>query len=141
MPNEVKVTSVPATAEVKPKMKQRVAVIAVHGVGHAEPGGTARHIADLLLGLGRLQLPPRNPGDVPIQWSKGDPPYPGFKTQAIQVPLRVAPITNRKTAMQRTVDIADAQESSPTSDAAKLRSTLRHFWHFLDERRGYIAGI
>lgn len=33
-----------------------VAVIAVHGVGHCEPYAIARHIASLLLGLGRLRV-------------------------------------------------------------------------------------
>ena len=120
-----------------PWKPSRIAVIAVHGVGHADAGGTVRHLADLLLGLGRLKLPPNPPGHEQVPWNTFSPPYLGFKTQPIQVPLRAAPITGRQTAMQRTVDVSLAHSSR----FKRLRSAWLHLWHFLDERRGYIAGI
>ncbi len=103
---------------------QRVAVIAVHGVGYTEPGATVRHLADLLLGLGRFRLNQKTP------WGPDIPPYSGFRTQPIQVPLKAAPVSDRQIARQRTVNVL----------ASKPGFWL-NLWHYLDEHRGYIAGV
>src|SRR5579864_1392160 len=63
-----------------PAPPKRVAVIAVHGVGYTAPGATAKHLSDLLLGLGRLKL------DEQTDWPEALPPYETF----VKIPLVVA---------------------------------------------------
>ena len=116
------------------KATHRVAVIAVHGVGHADPGGTVRHVADLLLGLGRSKL------TETIEWGPAAPPYSGFQTQPIQVPLKRAPVSDAKRAMQHTSDViaAAGKNNKPLNPISRW---LLKAWHSLDERRGYIAEV
>lgn len=109
-------------ANINPQGERRVAVIAVHGVGYTEPCATAKHLADLLLGLGRLKL------DKGVSGA-GDPehpPYREFTKQSVIVPLR-GPYLDpaaRKEAMARV--------ASPNS---KLQKAV----HLFDERLGYLA--
>jgi hypothetical protein len=64
LPQEAPLPEAPET----PPSVHRLALVAVHGVGKTEPGSTARHIADLLLGLGRLNLPScLDPGESAAQ--------------------------------------------------------------------------
>jgi hypothetical protein len=126
----------PATTESDKKMTvpvHRVAVIAVHGVGYTEPGATVRHLADLLLGLGRLKLSPKTPGGPQTPWGPPAPPYSGFHTQPIQVPLKAAPVSHPEAARQRTVEVI--------ANAGKTPGFLYRLWHSVDERRGYVADV
>jgi hypothetical protein len=116
------------TAPQEPPPKP-VAVIAVHGVGYCERFATARHVASLLLGLGRLRLEPIQPQGPYRVWSKNDednPPYHGCGEQMIQVPLKPADVKSRQDATRRRFD-----ESS----------LFGRLLHFFDERRGYIADV
>jgi hypothetical protein len=61
-----------------------VAVVAVHGVGYCAPYSISRHIASLLLGLGRLRL------REGVDWPKGSDdipqPYQSRVEEFIQIP-------------------------------------------------------
>lgn len=99
---------------------RRVAVIAVHGVGYTEPCATAKHLADLLLGLGRLKL------DEQTDWPPADspPPYGAFEKTPVVIPLRrpYLDATERTSARERVADFVGSE-----------------LLHAFDERLGYLA--
>jgi hypothetical protein len=108
-------------------------VIAVHGVGKTEPGSTARHIADLLLGLGTLKLTscsePGKPAQQPDPWSaKGTHSrYTATDAADVQIPLRPAPVSTGFDARARVV--------------AKDAGLIRRAFHYWAEHRGYLAEV
>jgi hypothetical protein len=99
---------------------QRVAVIAVHGVGYTTPGATAQHLADLLLGLGRLKL------DQQTDWPPPDspPPYRTFEKSPVAIGLRSPYLS----------EAGRAQARDRVSDFVG-----RRLLHIFDERLGYLA--
>lgn len=106
------------SAEPVPDPPKRVAVIAVHGVGYTAPGATAKHLSDLLLGIGRLKV------DDTTNWSDNPPPYESFQKIPVVVGLKepyLAP-TDRQCARFRVTD-----------------KTKRPLLHAFDERLGYLA--
>ena len=99
--------------------ERRVAVIAVHGVGYTEPCATAKHLSDLLLGLGRLKL------DKDADWPDApNPPYREFTKSPLVVPLQRPHLKPdvRELAMSRVAD-----------------SLPKRLLHIFDERLGYLA--
>jgi hypothetical protein len=95
----------------------RVAVIAIHGVGQHLPGASADAVSTLLISLGR---------DWPVEGGEEEnegaiPPYSGFVSTAIDVPLR--PV------------------QAPQEDANYRNegTWLSRVWGMFDERRGYLA--
>jgi len=102
--------------------KQRhVAVIAVHGVGYTEPCATAKHLADLLLGLGRLKL------DQSVGWpGKDKARYSEFTKQPVIVPLR-PPYLDPGGRIRAKARVADPE------------NWLQKLLHVFDERLGYLA--
>jgi hypothetical protein len=97
---------------------KRVAVIAVHGVGYTAPGATAKHLSDLLLGLGRLKL------DEQTDWPDAVPPYEAFEQTPLVVPLK------RPYLHPADRDLAGFRVA---------RKSGRTLLHAFDERLGYLA--
>ena len=65
----------PAAASTREERRERVAVIAVHGVGKHEPGASAQGMADLLLGINAFTHPEQGS------------PYHDFSCENIEIPL------------------------------------------------------
>jgi hypothetical protein len=101
--------------------QKRVAVIAVHGVGYTPPGATAKHLSDLLLGIGRLKL------DGTTDWPGKDPLYGSFQATPLVVPLKRPFLTEN--------DRDGAQSRVATDQDPKIV----HAFHAFDERLGYLA--
>lgn len=97
---------------------QSVAVIAIHGVGQHPPGASATSVSTSLLSMGRE----RNPEDIPC--SSSAPPYQGFVTTSVDVPLR--PVQS------------PPDEASEANDRWH-ESWWSGIWGIFDERRGYLA--
>jgi hypothetical protein len=100
----------------------RVAVIAIHGVGRHAPGASADAVATLLLSLGRNSGSQNDPAAAAIAVEL--PPYSGFVTTSIDVPLR--PV------------------QSPSEDAKKANDRhqpdfFSRVWGLFNERRGFLA--
>src|ERR1700741_1528349 len=77
-----------------------VAVVAVHGVGYCAPYSICRHIASLLLGLGRLRL------REGVDWPGGQDvaqPYQAFREEFIQIPLQRVHVSDADAAQTRLV--------------------------------------
>lgn len=129
LPQEAPLPEAPDT----PAPVHRVAVVAVHGVGKTEPGSTAHHIADLLLGIGRLKLTccsdPGKPAPPPDPWNAKEtgPRYSATDAADVQIPLRPAPVTSGLDARARVV-----------AEEASLISRVFHYWA---EHRGYLAEV
>jgi hypothetical protein len=112
-----------------------VAVVAVHGVGYCASYSTSRHIAGLLLGLGRLRL--REGVDWPNGGRGVKQPYQSCVEEFIQIPLQRVLVSNADTARTRLVP-------DPSADATttqKIWARLRRLIHFYAESRGYLAEV
>lgn len=143
-----------------------VAVVAVHGVGYCEPYSISRHIASLLLGLGRLRV--REGVDWPkggkegVDWPKGakdvPKPYQSCIEEFVQIPLQRVLVTDAEAAQARLVPEEKANSNSkhknqevhagPLSGEKdslnpkhKRRTRLRRWLHFFAEGRGYVADV
>lgn len=111
-----------------------VAVIAVHGVGSCPPYSISRHIASLLLGLGRLWL------REGVPWPDGQDnpqPYQSCVEEFIQIPLQRVQVSADKAAQARLVP--DLPASATT--AQKIWTRLQQFLHYFAESRGYLAEV
>jgi hypothetical protein len=99
-----------------------VAVIAIHGVGRHLPGASAGAVSTLLMSIGR------NTGASETEKRRGTnenaPPYSGFATMPIDIPLRPTQ------APEGEAEIANYRDKG---------SWLFRVWHLFDERRGYLA--
>jgi hypothetical protein len=108
-------SSVPPTAPTvgnQPAALTRVAVVAVHGVGHHQTGASSDAIANLLSGLGGYASPP------------GTASYNSFVTHPIQFPLPGA-------------NFFPSQRTAPPT---RPRGFWSWFGGLFEERRGYFAG-
>ena len=111
-----------------------VAVVAVHGVGYCAPYSICRHVASLLLGLGRLRL---RDG---VAWPTGDDiaqPYPSCVEEFIQIPLQRVHVSDAKAAQARLVPEPPADATKPQ----RIWTRLQQFVHFFAESRGYLAEV
>jgi hypothetical protein len=111
-----------------------VAVIAVHGVGYCDRFATARHIASLLLGLGRLRL--REGVDWPTGGDVGQP-YQSCSEEFIQIPLQRVLVSDAIAAQARLV----AEPQDGASITQKIWTRLQRMLHFYAESRGYLAEV
>lgn len=112
-----------------------VAVVAVHGVGYCAPYSISRHIASLLLGLGRLRL------REGVDWPKGSDdipqPYQSCVEEFIQIPLQRVQVSDAKAAQARLVP----ELPRGATAAQKIGTRLQQFLHFFAESRGYLAEV
>ena len=99
----------------------RVAVIAIHGVGQHLPGASADAVSTLLMSLGRDTT--RKEGEGGWQ-NEAVPPYSGFVSTSIDVPLR---------------PVQAPKESGANANYRNEGSWLSRIWGMFDERRGYLA--
>src|SRR5712691_2753502 len=112
MPNQPQ----PGAAQAAGQAEQgpwRVAVIAVHGVGHAEPNSTSAAVANLLTNL------------APAPHS-GQPLYCCYGATPLHIPLEQARVHERKNALYEV-------------GTREKRSLGERLFGSLDERRGYFA--
>jgi hypothetical protein len=96
-----------------------VAVIAIHGVGQHLSGASADAVSTLLLSMGR-----ENAAEKVEEGRMQVPPYSGFVSKSIDVPLR------------------PVQAHPEAAEEANKRNQLTFFsrvWGLFDERRGYLA--
>ena len=120
------------SAEPAPGPPKRVAVIALHGVGYTPPGATAKHLSDLLLGIGRLKVDEATnwPGSAPLSGSDADegakslPRYESFEETPIVVGLKRPHL---------------AEGDRRAAGFRVTNKTKRPILHALDERLGYLA--
>jgi hypothetical protein len=112
-----------------------VAVVAVHGVGYCAPYSISRHIASLLLGLGRLQL------REGVGWPEGGEntpqPYQSCTEEFIQIPLQRVHVNNADAAQARLVP----EPPASATIIEKVGTRLQQFLHFFAESRGYLADV
>jgi hypothetical protein len=108
-----------------------VAVIAIHGVGQHLSGASAEAVSTLLLSIGRdssgigggtSDNEPRNESQE--KPAKPAPPYSGFVTTSIDVPLR---------------PVQSPAEDAKVANDRKQSSLLSSVWGMFNERRGYLA--
>ncbi len=97
-----------------------VAIIAIHGVGQHVSGVSADAVSTLLMSIGRDGAGKEDNGET------GTPPYSGFVTTSIEVPLR--PV---QSAPEDAEDANDRHKHSPRS----------RVWGMFDERRGYLSAV
>jgi hypothetical protein len=99
---------------------ETVAVIAIHGVGQHLPGASADAVSTLLTSLGRDW--PIGEGVVEARENGvGTPPYSGFVSTSIEVPLR------------------PVQAPQENANYRNEGTWLSRVWGMFDERRGYLA--
>jgi hypothetical protein len=91
----------PATSMTKGDHSRPVAVVAVHGVGYCAPYSISRHVASLLLGLGRLRL--REGVDWPIGGQHVAQPYQSCVEEFIRILLKRVLVSNAGAAQARLV--------------------------------------
>jgi len=96
-----------------------VAVIAIHGVGHHLSGASADAVSTLLLTIGRGGGG-KQPPDVP----EPAPPYSGFVTASIDVPLR---------------PVQSPPDEAAIANDRHQPSLLSRIWGVFNERRGFLA--
>lgn len=102
-----------------------VAVLAVHGVGRHISGASAEAVADLLLSIGREKGPGQEPSDA-----ASAPPYSGFVSTPIEVPLRRVESSPR---------LLKPIEFVKPSKLRKVSEPVSRMWAMFDERRGFLA--
>src|ERR1700728_1760268 len=111
-----------------------VAVVAVHGVGYCAPYSICRHVASLLLGLGRLRV--RDEAAWPTGGNVAQP-YQSCIEEFIQIPLQRVHVSNAKAAQARLVP-------EPPAEASILQiiwTRLLQAVHYYAESRGYLAEV
>ena len=99
---------------------ETVALLAIHGVGQHPYGASADAVSTLLLSIGRNGGPEAELGAVAI------PPYSGFVTTSLDVPLR---------------PVQSAPEEAQQANERPSGSPLSKLWNLFDERRGFIANL
>lgn len=111
-----------------------VAVVAVHGVGYCAPYSISRHIASLLLGLGRLRL------REGVDWPSGQDaarPYQSCIEEFIQIPLQRLEVSDADAAQTRLVPEPPVNATTTQTIWTRLQQLL----HFYSECRGYLAEV
>jgi hypothetical protein len=101
-----------------------VAVIAIHGVGQHPSGVSADAVATLLMSIGRNGADRKEHGDRAESHPKAAPPYTGFLSTSIDVPLR---------------PVQSPPAEARTANDRNQVSLLSKLWGIFDERRGYLA--
>jgi hypothetical protein len=96
-----------------------VAIIAIHGVGHHLSGVSADAVATLLQSLERSRTGKENNEIRTLS-----PPYSGFITTAIDVPLR---------------PVQSPPEDATMANYQNKQSLISRIWGIFNERRGYLA--
>jgi len=96
-----------------------VAVIAIHGVGQHVSAVSADAVSTLLQSIGRNGAANKN-GET------GNPPYSGFITTSIEVPLR---------------PVQSAPEDAEVANDRHKHSLRSRVWGMFDERRGYLSAV
>lgn len=99
-----------------------VAVIAIHGVGQHLSGASADAVSTLLMSIGR-DTDVKEKGNERGQ-NETTPPYSGFVTTSIDVPLR---------------PVQAPQKGGTDANYRNEGSRLSRVWGIFDERRGYLA--
>jgi hypothetical protein len=122
--------AVPESRERSPRVNPHstVAVIAIHGVGRHLPGASAEALATLLASMGRK--------DGEADHISYAPPYEGFDTLSIEVPL--APVTAEHPVSPTAPESKSGQPLSLTNDHFN-RTFWEKAWGVFDERRGFLA--
>ena len=96
-----------------------VAVIAIHGVGHHLSGASADAVSTLLFSIGRSGGG-NHASDIP----ESAPPYSGFVTTSINVPLR---------------PVQSPPDEAAIANDRHQPSLLSRIWGVFNERRGFLA--
>jgi hypothetical protein len=111
-----------------------VAVIAIHGVGQHLSGASADAVSTLLMSIRRGE----------VAWGAGkdkgaepEPPYSGFVTTSIDVPLR--PIQAPQKAPNDANYRKEDGKPDGEGDGKEADNRWRRIWTMFDERRGLLA--
>ncbi len=117
----------PAAHRDRGGLDSNVAVIAIHGVGNHLSGASAKCVSDLLIGIGRIWKQP--------EARDQQPPYAGFLSRDLEVPLRPAGPTKPIAGETK----IETKKEMAARFASRVKSSAQTSWHAFDERRGYLA--
>lgn len=149
----------PPASETKSR-PERVAVIAIHGVGHHLSGASAEDVAALLESVGREDFPRELATD-----QHRPKPYLGFRSKSVEIPLRAVytedladehrsqvkaerEITPEATQHPGTKGVTPSVDpkSAPADAATPANERYQDNWWskiigVFDERRGFLAAV
>jgi hypothetical protein len=159
-PPEASLSGTPHPSAPGKKSPERVAVIAIHGVGHHLSGASAEDLAALLESVGREDYPPE------LATKQDRPkPYLGFRSKSLEIPLRAVytqdladehrdrvkaqrTITRETTQPPGSKSVASAVDpkSPPEDDPTPANERYQSSWWsrivgVFDERRGFLAAV
>jgi hypothetical protein len=159
-PPEASLSGTPHPAASGKRSPERVAVIAIHGVGHHLSGASAEDVAALLESVGREDYPPE------LAAKQDRPkPYLGFRSKSLEIPLRavytqdladehrrrvkaqraITPETTQQPGAKSVAPAVDPQ-SPPKDDPTPANKRYQDGWWarivgVFDERRGFLAAV